>query len=205
MLPQPPVPASTVTYQNSTGQTAYVTVVGGTVTHITVNGSDQATATNFTATVPAGQTIAITYSAAPAWYWSTITPAVPSSTVAVANTTGQDVSVIIASGTVTHVTVNGSDQATSSPANVMLPAGESISLTYSAAPVWAWMAFLDMAGNPSTGTAYAGENTVTQSGASGYSPVNALPYAAHSEAGMPGFATGVSNLCPSTRSGSSPT
>jgi hypothetical protein len=193
MLPQPAVPASTVTYTNTTGQTAYVTVIGGTVTHITVAGSDQATSTNFTATVAAGATIAITYSVAPAWYWSTLTPAVPSSTVAVANTTGKDISVVLAAGTVTHVTVNGTDRATSSPANVMLPAGESITLTYSVAPVWAWMDFLNLDLLDSLGTSYAAENTVAASGVSGYSPVNALPYAAHAEGGLAGFGVGVAN------------
>lgn len=193
MLPQPAVPASTVTVTNTTGQTAYVTVIGGTVTHITVAGSDQATSTNFTATVAAGATIAITYSAAPVWYWSTLTPAVPSSTVAVANTTGRDLSVVIASGTVTHVTVNGTDRATSSPANVMLPAGESITLTYSGAPVWAWMDFLNLDVPDSLGTAYSSNNTVVASGVAGYSPANSLPYAAHAEGGFAGLATGVSN------------
>lgn len=193
MLPQPPVPASTVTYTNISGQTALVTVIGGTVTHITVNGSDQATATNFTATVAAGQTIAITYSGAPTWYWSTFTPAVPSSTVAVANTTGQDITVVISSGTVTHVTVNGTDRATSSPANVMLPAGESITLTYSGAPVWAWMNFLNLDMLDSLGTAYASGNSVAPSGVSGYSPANSLPYAQHGATGSSGFGTGVAN------------
>lgn len=193
MLPQPPVPASTVTYTNSTGQTAYVTITGGTVTSVNVNAAQVATATNYMATVPAGQTIAITYSVVPAWYWSTMTPAVPATTVAVANTTGQDISVVLAAGTVTHVTVNGTDRATSSPANVMLPAGQSISLTFSVAPVWAWQAFLDLAGSDSLGTAYAQANTVPASGVAGYDPVNDLPYAAHGEGGFPGFAVGVSN------------
>jgi hypothetical protein len=193
MLPQPAVPASTVTYTNSTGQTAFVTVIGGTVTHITVNGSDQATSTNFTATVAAGQTIAITYSVLPAWYWSTFTPAVPSSTVAVPNTTGQNITVILAAGTVTHITVNGSDRGTTTPAQVMLPNGESITLTYSGAPVWAWMNFPDLVEGDSLGTAYASSNTVPATGVAGYSPVNDLPYAAHSEAGFPGLAVGVSN------------
>jgi len=193
MIPQPAVPASTVAVTNTTGQTVSVTVIGGTVTHITVNGTDQATSTNFTATVAAGQTIAITYSVAPAWYWSVLTPAVPSSTVAVANTTGRDISVVLGAGTVTHVTVNGTDRATSSPANVMLPAGESISLTYSVAPVWAWMDFLDMAGYDSLGVAYAQPNLTAPTGVSGYDPVNALPYAAHAATGEPGFGVGIAN------------
>jgi hypothetical protein len=193
MIQQPALPASTTTVTNTSGQTAYVTVAGGTVTHITVNGSDQATSTNFTATVPAGQTIAITYSVAPAWYWSPFTPAVPSSTTAVANTTGQDMSVLLFAGTVTHVTVNGSDRATSSPANVMLPAGESITLTYSVAPVWAWMNYLDLAQGDSLGTAYASENTVAASGVAGYSPLAALPYPVHGASGLPGLGAGTAN------------
>lgn len=193
MLPQPAVPATTVAYANGTGQTAYVTITGGTVTSINVNGTQVATATNYMATVPAGQTIAITYSAAPAWYWSTFTPPVPATTVAAANTTGQDISVILAAGTVTHVTVNGTDRATSSPANVMVPNGESITLTYSAAPVWAWMNYLDLANSDSLGTAYASENTVPATGVAGYSPVNDLPYAAHAATGESGLGAGVSN------------
>lgn len=193
MIPQPALPASTVTATNTSGQTALVTVIGGTVTHITVAGSDQATATNFTATVAAGATIAITYSVAPTWYWSVLTPAVPATTVAVANTTGRDISVILASGTTTHITVNGSDRGTTTPANVMLPAGESIAVTYSAAPVWAWMDFLNLDVADSLGSAYASPNLVPASGVSGYSPVNSLPYAVHAEGGLAGLGTGVAN------------
>lgn len=188
MIQQPALPASTVAVTNTTGGTAYVTITGGTVTHIAVNGSDVATATNYTATVPAGATIAVTYSSAPAWYWSAITPAVPASGTAAANTTGQDVTVILAAGTVTHVAVNGTDRATSSPANVMLPPGQSITLTYSAAPVWAWITYPDLAGLDSLGVAYAQPNTNAS-----YSPLAALPYAVHAEGGLSGFAAGVSN------------
>lgn len=187
MIPQPAVPASTVTYTNACGQTALVTVIGGTVTHITVAGSDQATATNFTATVPAGATIAITYSVVPAWYWSVLTPAVPSSTVALANTTGKDISIVLGAGTVTHVTVNGTDRATSSPAVVMLPAGESISLTYSVAPVWAWLDFMNLDLADSLGTAYAAGSSLSSAGPNG------LPYAAHAQSGLSGWGAGVSN------------
>jgi hypothetical protein len=193
MLPQPAVPTSTTAYTNTTGQTACVTVIGGTVTSINVNGTQVATATNYMATVAAGQTIAITYSAVPAWYWSTYTPAVPSSATAAANPTGKPLYVILAGGTVSAVSVNGTSVATSSPANFALPAGESVTLTYSGAPVWAWLDFPWLASPPSTGTAYAQENTVPPSGVSGYSPVNDLPYAAHAEGGEPGLAVGVSN------------
>jgi hypothetical protein len=193
MLQQPPVPASTTTVTNTTGQTVAVTVAGGTVTSVNVNGTQVATATNYTASVPAGQTIAVTYSAVPSWYWSVFTPAVPASGTAVANPTGQDISIILLGGTVTHVTVNGTDRATSSPANVMLPAGESVTLTYSAAPVWAWMNYFNLDLADSLGDVYANPNTVLATGTTGYAPVNDLPYAAHAATGNPGFGVGVAN------------
>lgn len=65
---QPAVPASTVAQVNNTGVHCMVYVTGGTVTAITVGG----VATGLTAgafRVPAGQSIAITYSAAPTWQW----------------------------------------------------------------------------------------------------------------------------------------
>lgn len=193
MIAQPAVPASTVTTVNTSGQTAFVTVIGGTVTHITVNGSDQATSTNFTATVAAGQTIAITYSAAPTWYWSTFTPAVPASLTPVANTTGQDITVVLASGTVTHITVNGTDRGTTTPAQVMVPNGQSITLTYSVAPVWAWMNFFNLDLLDSLGTSYATGNQILATGVSGYNEANSLPYAQHGATGSANFGTGVSN------------
>lgn len=193
MLQQPAVPASTVTTANTSGQTAFVTVIGGTVTSINVNGTQVATASGFTATVPNGATIAVTYSVVPAWYWSTLTPAVPASTVALANTTGQDITVVLGGGTVTHVAVNGTDRATSSPAQVMLPAGASITLTYSAAPAWAWMNFLNLDVIDSLGGTYAFPNLVPATGTSGYSEANALPYAPHAATGAGGFGTGIAN------------
>ncbi len=193
MIQQPAVPASTVAVTSQSGQVAYVTVTGGTVTEIAVNGASVATASNFTATVPAGQAIAVTYSVAPAWYWSPMTPAVPASGVAVVNPTGQDITVIIAAGTVTAVTVNGTSVATASPAQIMLPAGASVTLTYSAAPVWAWLNYPAIAGADSTGNAYMQENTVPPSGVAGYSPLSAMPWPVHATAGEAGLAAGVAN------------
>jgi len=195
MLQQPVVPASTVAYVNTSGQTAQVTIVGGTVTSINVpaGGTQVATATNFTATVAAGQTISITYSVVPTWYWSTFTPAVPASLAAVTNTTGQDMSVILTGGTVTHIAVNGTDRGTTTPANVMLPGGASIVLTYSAAPVWAWMNFFNLDLLDSLGGVYNANNSIAPTGVSGYSPANSLPYAQHGATGSANFATGVSN------------
>ena len=196
MISQPALPSSPATIANTSGQSAQVTIIGGTVTSVNVpaGGTQVATATNFTATVPAGSTIGITYSGTPtAIYWSTLTPTVPLSGTPVANTTGQDISVILAAGTTTHITVNGTDRGTTTPAQVMLPAGQSITLTYSIAPVWAWMNFPDLVEADSLGTAYAQPNTVAASGGTGYSPLNALPYAVHAEGGEPGLGAGVSN------------
>jgi hypothetical protein len=195
MIPQPPVPASTVAYTNTSGQTASVTIIGGTVTSVNVpaGGTQVATGSGFTASVAAGQTISVTYSAVPAWYWSTFTPAVPASTVAAVNTTGQDITVVLGAGTVTHITVNGTDRGTTTPAQVMVPNGQSITLTYSVAPVWAWMNFFNLDLLDSLGTAYATNSSIPATGVSGYSPANALPYAQHAATGSGGFGTGISN------------
>jgi hypothetical protein len=193
MIQQPAVPASTVTTTNNSGQTALVTIIGGTVTSVNVNGTQVATGTSFTATVPAGGTIAVTYSGAPTWYWSTFTPAIPASLTAVANTTGQDITVVLAGGTVTHITVNGTDRGTTTPAQVMVPNGASITLTYSGAPVWAWLNYFNLDLLDSLGGAYASNSTILATGVSGYSPANALPYAQHAATGSTGFGTGIAN------------
>jgi hypothetical protein len=193
MLQQPAVPASTVTYANTSGQTVAVTITGGTVTSINVNAVQVATATNYTATVPAGQTIAITYSVVPVWYWSVFTPAVPASGTAVANNTGQDITVVLAAGTVTNVNVNATSRATSSPANVMMANGTTITLTYSVAPVWAWLNYFNLDLLDSVGGAYASSNTILATGTTGYNEANSLPYAQHGATGSANFGTGVSN------------
>ena len=81
-LVTPSVPASTVQVVNTTQNPVAVAVAGGTVTHITVSGSDQATATNFTAVVPAGGNIAITYSVVPTWTWTQLLAGVAGSPIA---------------------------------------------------------------------------------------------------------------------------
>ena len=77
------------------------------------------------------------------------TPAVPLTTVAVANSTTVDVIVYLASagGAVTVITVNGTAtgaQVTATSgitATIYLPAGQTIALTYaSTAPTWTWVA-----------------------------------------------------------------
>ena len=64
-------------------------------------------------------------------------PAVPATTVAATNGTGTVVAVTITGGTLTSVVVNGT-QAGTTAATYLVPAGGTISITYSAAPTWAW-------------------------------------------------------------------
>lgn len=64
----PSIPASTTPVTNTLGQTAMVTIAGGTITNVSVNGATVGT-TAGTYPVPANQTISITYSAAPTWTW----------------------------------------------------------------------------------------------------------------------------------------
>jgi hypothetical protein len=77
------------------------------------------------------------------------TPAVPATTVAVANTTTVDVHVYLVSGggAVTVISVNGTAtgaQVTGTSgitATIYLPAGQTIALTYgSTPPTWTWVA-----------------------------------------------------------------
>ena len=64
-------------------------------------------------------------------------PSVPATTVAQANTFGVGVTVYVTGGTVTAIAVNGSATGlTSGP--IHLGPGQTITLTYSAAPTWQW-------------------------------------------------------------------
>ena len=211
MIQQPPVLATspaglTNTQVNTTGQTVNVSVDsnGATMANYWLNGVSVATsAAQFMITVPAGGTVALQYTVqTPIWYWSSLTPALPATTVAATNTTGKNLSVAAFGGTTTFWYVNGTQVATTTPAStnltaplaLALPPGATISCTYSVAPVWAWMDYLDMGvlAN-SNGSVYAGENSVAPTGVTGYNPLTALPYAAHAEGGFPGYAVGVSN------------
>ncbi len=211
MIQQPPVlttsPAGTTfATTNTTGQTVNVSVDsnGATMANYWLGAVSQATsAAQFMMTVPAGQTVALQYTVqTPVWYWSVLTPALPLSTVAATNTTGKDLSVVAFGGTTTFWYVNGTQVATTTPASTLgtaplaiaLPPAGTISVTYSVAPVWAWLDYLDMASLANSGgNNYAQENTVAPTGVTGYSPVNALPYAPHAEGGLTGLAVGVSN------------
>jgi hypothetical protein len=65
------------------------------------------------------------------------TPAVPASTVAVNNSSGFPVQVVITGGTMTAVIVGGVTVGTGAGTYVV-PAGGTISMTYTVAPTWAW-------------------------------------------------------------------
>lgn len=65
----PTVPATTVALLNPFWRDAVVVISGGTVTAITVDGQAQGI-TSGTVMVGTGRTVAITYSAAPAWKWT---------------------------------------------------------------------------------------------------------------------------------------
>lgn len=65
----PAVPASGTPAANTSPLPAQVTVSGGTVSNVAVNGVSVGTGDG-TYTVPAGQSITLTYSAAPAWAWA---------------------------------------------------------------------------------------------------------------------------------------
>ena len=64
-------------------------------------------------------------------------PAVPATTVAATNTTGVDCTVFVTGGTVTVVAIGGTATGLTSGA-FRVPAGQTITLTYSVAPTWQW-------------------------------------------------------------------
>ena len=64
-------------------------------------------------------------------------PAVPATTVPVTNSTGTVVAVTITGGTLTSVVVNGT-QAGTSAGTYLVPVAGTVSITFSAAPTWAW-------------------------------------------------------------------
>lgn len=112
-LTTPAVPATGVAQLNNTGQQADVAVTGGTVQGILIQ------------PVPLP---AITQ------------PAVPASTVAATNTNPFPVAVAVSGGTVTVIAVNGVTQYTATGNTVVVPAGGTVTLTYSVAPTWTWTA-----------------------------------------------------------------
>ncbi len=67
----PTMPTSTTTVTNNYGTTAQVAIWGGTVTVVSINGYGIGL-TSGTFILKSGDTIALTYSSAPTWYWTAV-------------------------------------------------------------------------------------------------------------------------------------
>jgi hypothetical protein len=134
----PAIPLTTVPATNTNPFPVAVSIVAGTVTVVAVSGVTQFTATGVTAIVPAGGTIALTYSVVPtSWTWTPV----------VAGITGNPVS---------------------SPNSLPVPPGCTLTWTGSVAPTsWAWNNFIDQSYTPgfyamNTGAEGTGYNPYTQ-------------------------------------------
>jgi hypothetical protein len=68
-LTTPTIPASGANYTNLFGVDAMVYIVGGSVSLIAVSGQNVLLSSPASVLVPAGSTIALTYSSAPSWQW----------------------------------------------------------------------------------------------------------------------------------------
>jgi hypothetical protein len=117
------------------------------------------------------------------------TPAIPATTVAQLNTTGQTVDVALTGGTLTNVTVfnpetgTSSTVATSTPCNYSIPPGGTHTLTYSVVPVsmvWTDPLDLDDVEPQAENTGSLNEETDE-------------PEPAHTEGGESGLGIGVDN------------
>jgi hypothetical protein len=111
-------------------------------------------------------------------------PAVPASTVAQLNDTGQFVNVALTGFTLTSVVVNGTQVGTTN-ANYALPPGGSIAVTYTVAGTWAWTV-PNEEGLGYTPT-YSAENLRV------INEIGDLPWPAHAEGGESGLGEAVSN------------
>jgi hypothetical protein len=130
----PAVPLTTVAATNTTGTVVAVTISGGTLTFVYVNGV-QAGTTAGTYLVPVAGTISITYSAAPTWTWALPQTSAAASAGGSALTfapTGTNVAfavnqvlIVDPSGTSDVVVVNGTPTATSVPVNSLNSAHSS--------------------------------------------------------------------------------
>jgi hypothetical protein len=90
----PSVPASGTPVTNTSPIAASVTVSGGTVSNVAVNGVSVGTGDG-TYTVPSGQAITLTYSAAPTWAWTLQTAFGAQSYLQVTGFTGTSVTVTV--------------------------------------------------------------------------------------------------------------
>lgn len=66
----PSMPATTVAFTNPFWRHAAVSLIGGTVTDVKVDGVTVASGSNCTVIVPSGKTITLTYTVAPTWVWT---------------------------------------------------------------------------------------------------------------------------------------
>ncbi len=133
----PAVPATTVPAANGTGTVVAVTITGGTLSSVVVNGT-QAGTTAGTYLVPVAGTISITYSVAPSWAWAlpqTNGPvtaggtALPFAAGGTSFAQGQ-VLIVDPSGTSDVVTVSGTPTGTSVPVGALNSAhGSGVSVT----------------------------------------------------------------------------
>lgn len=69
----PAVPASTAVYTNNQGRDVLVSMWGGTITQILINGSGIILPSGGLFLLKSGDTVAITYSVAPNWVWRSLT------------------------------------------------------------------------------------------------------------------------------------
>jgi hypothetical protein len=109
----PSVPATTVPATSTYPWPVQVTVIGGTITHITINGVES---------------------------YAPVAPAVPGTEIAVTNTTGAIVNVTISGGTMSAVFVGGFQVGTGAGVYPVRP-GQQIFLVYTVAPTWTWASF----------------------------------------------------------------
>lgn len=114
------------------------------------------------------------------------TPTVPASGTAAANTSSLPATVVVTGGTVSNVVVNGISVG-AGDGTYTVPGGQSVTLTYSAAPTWAWtlgsafgaQAYLHLtgfAGTSVTVTVQQSADNATWSTLAAFTAATAAPY-----------------------------
>lgn len=123
----PSVPASTTPVTNTSPVAATVVVSGGTVSNVAVNGISVGSGPG-TYTVPSGQTIAVTYSAAPTWTWTLQTLFGAQSYLQVTQFTGTSVTVTVqhSPDNSTWTTLTAFTAVTAAPATQRLAAAGTV-------------------------------------------------------------------------------
>lgn len=123
----PAVPLTTVPVTNTSPLPATVVVTGGTVTGVAVNGVSVGSGDG-TYTVPSGQAITLTYSAAPTWTWTLQTAFGAQSYLQVTQVTGTSVTVTVqhSPDNSTWSTLTAFTAVTAAPATQRLTAGGTV-------------------------------------------------------------------------------